>query len=444
MFGPPWTIPLEFPMFQVTAYLLARIGWMDIDLSCRVAGLFYYYLSALFLYMFCRTVFRDKMVCWCIILFYLWSPFIILFSRNCMIDFTSVAWALGYMLLFRQWLQKTDSVLLAVLTLLTGCLAYLTKITTMAAYVIPIGCFIIKHFWIQGKNFRGVVTYLYNKKHIFLWTLCCVFVPVIIGYLWVIYTDQIKTASAYTTRFTSENLKQWNFGTWEQRMQFSHWWTITYRIISQIVPYIFFLFPVGVFFGFRKYSEDGRILFLTALAGVFLPIAVFFNLYWVHDYYLIAVSPLLAIVAGMGVHYMCFCCIPKRHLYLAVIAIFCAASLYKGSWLVRSNLSDHEPHIFYKQGKAIQKCTEPNERVAAESYYWNPAVLYYAKRKGFMIDQPLDKQTCQFLKDSDFSIVACYKEHPLLFSVWKYRQLLETVGEFKIYRVSDNLPNGKM
>ncbi len=441
VFGPPWRIPFDFPIFQMTAYLTAKIGGpvgINLDTSCRLTGLLYFYLSALLLYLLCRELFRRRQVTWCILLFYLWSPFMILWSRAGMIDYAAVTWALAYTLLFYRWLQRIDNILLVPGIILCGCLAYLTKATTMAAFVVPIGWFILKHLWSEVRQFEGLGKFLHKRKKVVFLILCCVFVPVAVEYAWVMYSDHIKAASPFTAAWTSSALKTWHFGTWNDRMQFEQWWIFVVRITTQIVPYGFILFPVAGLFGLQKYSEDGRELFITGIVGAFLPIAVFLNVYRVHDYYLIAITPFLAIFAGVGIHYLCFQRLQGRHLILIMLAFLCIVSFYKGSWFVRTVLSYHGEHDYCKIGEAVQKWTLPNERVMVTDRCWNPNILYYSRRKGFMfVKKPTEEFPYQFLKKNGFTTIVCKKEHPALFSAWKYRRLLETVADFKIFRVSD-------
>lgn len=441
IFGPPWRLPMEFPTFQITAFFVAKIGWADIDASCRITGLLYYLLSAVLLYFFCVAVFREKRVSWCVLLFYLWSPYMLFWSRTSMIDYASVAWSLGYALLFYQWLQKTDSVLLALSTVFVGCLAYLTKITTMAAYVVPIGWFILRHFRTKGKNVRGLITYVQEKKYVFVYTLCCVFVPVITGYAWVVFSDYVKASSPFTAPWVSANIADWNFGTWDQRMNLSNWWKIINITYSQLIPYGFLILPVAGLAGLRKYSENKKGLFIASLAGAFLPIAVFFNLYKVHTYYLIAITPFAAIIAGVGADYILGHQIFRRPLIIALVLLIGTASFYKGTWFFRTILSSSETPPLYQVGKAVQRLTVPGEYVAVADSTWDSTILFYARRKGFMLHRPHDNFTYRFLKENNFTIVVCKKEYPALFSAWKHRKLLDTVAGFKIYRVFDNSLN---
>src|SRR5262245_48647987 len=59
IYGPPWQIPFEFPLFQATAALISKIGIGNIGLACRLAALLYFYLTAVILFFLCKEIFAD-------------------------------------------------------------------------------------------------------------------------------------------------------------------------------------------------------------------------------------------------------------------------------------------------------------------------------------------------------------------------------------------------
>lgn len=66
VFGPPWRLPLEFPVFQVSAYLLTKMGITNIDVACRATNITSFCLSAFFLYLLCNLHFRTVAIPTCI------------------------------------------------------------------------------------------------------------------------------------------------------------------------------------------------------------------------------------------------------------------------------------------------------------------------------------------------------------------------------------------
>jgi hypothetical protein len=129
-------------------------------------------------------------------------------------------------------------------------------------------------------------------------------VPFVASLLWTRWADAIKAAQPATVALTSSALTTWNYGTWGQRATWDSWGEILGRIVSTVLPVAFAVTPLLAIPFFRGADRRLRLVVLTALMGLILPIAVFFNLYWVHDYYLIATTPALAVLGACGIAWL--------------------------------------------------------------------------------------------------------------------------------------------
>ena len=441
--GPPWQVPFEFPTFQLSAFLLANVTDLGLDTVCRLTSLFYFYLSALLLYLLCRAALKERAVVWMTTLFYLWSPFTVLWSRSCMIDYASVAMALGYLLLFHYWVQGQRGLLPVLAIIILGCLSYLTKITTMAAFAPWVILFAAKSCLAGLRSFGNMASYVRLKRRELISLLCFILFPIAVGYLYTSYTDQIKAASPFTAALTSQGLQGWNFGALSMRLELRNWLVIAFRLVTQVIPYAFFVMPFVALCRLGQYSVEERVFLLGAVAGVCLPIAVFFNLYVVHDYYLIAISPLLSLLVGVGldstVRYVRAQSSSVRIMLFAIFIVLGVFSLYEGSEFTRTIMTYNKKPLYCQIGETLQRLTDPREHIMITDFQWDSSILYYSRRKGFMFyfAPPDEKFPYSFLKQNGFTVVVCKNEYPALFSAWQHRKLLDEVGDFRIYRVSD-------
>src|SRR5215211_4138417 len=55
-YGPPWQIPIEFPLFQAVAAIIFKAGLGNLDFACRLTALLCFYLSAFFLHLLCKKI----------------------------------------------------------------------------------------------------------------------------------------------------------------------------------------------------------------------------------------------------------------------------------------------------------------------------------------------------------------------------------------------------
>jgi 4-amino-4-deoxy-L-arabinose transferase-like glycosyltransferase len=145
IFGPPWQIPMEFPIYQVTVFIFMKIfGMTNIDLGCRLISFIYFYLSAIALLCLCKAFFKDSKIYLTIFFYYLFSPHTLFWSRAALPDFASVFFGLMYILFFVKWMTFSKKILNVyfLLAIITGILGYLCKSTSMFPVVIVLAFFI--------------------------------------------------------------------------------------------------------------------------------------------------------------------------------------------------------------------------------------------------------------------------------------------------------------
>jgi hypothetical protein len=445
VFGPPWTIPFEFPIYQLTAAFIVKLGVGNIDMAGRIATILYFYLSAFFLFLICQK-YLGKIASTCVLLFYIWSPFTILWSRNFTIDYASVAFSMGYFYYFTRWLDDSQRVIPFLLSIAFGVLAFLTKVTTLPVVLVPMAYLALKRISAILKEKKDRLGQYIKDNIIFIACLTTIFlIPFVPFFFWLRYSDAVKASSEFTRPLTSTGLSEWNFGTWTQKTSIRNWAKIIRLIVKYVVTFpglVFLIF--GPVLHFRSSRKGGEFVAIFAL-GALLTVFTFFNLYWVHDYYLMAVSPSISIVAG-------FCCYLmlakvlnddfklKRWFYMPILII--VVSLFSTGdylrWSIEASYDDpRDPTL--NLAKTIRDNTTENDYViVADVFNWTPQYLYYAKRKGFMLWYFEGDKSNIFFKTHNFTTVVHSEPHEKLFSNWKYKKLLAVYDKFKVERVSDN------
>jgi 4-amino-4-deoxy-L-arabinose transferase-like glycosyltransferase len=444
--GPPWTIPFEFPVFQLTAAFIVKLGVSNIDLAGRIAALLYFYISAGFLYLICEK-YLGTIPAVCILLFYLWSPFTILWSRNFMIDYASVAFSMGYFYYFSKWLDNGRKIIHFLLSIILAVFAYLIKVTTLPVVLIPMIYFGLKNIGSSLKKMNYQFRPYLKSNSSFLAGMILIFlIPIIPFLFWLRFADALKSASEFTGVLTSASLSDWNYGTWIQKLSIQEWAVIMQRIVLKIItlPCCFFLIVGPLFYSKGSVKGSGNFVAIFG-AGILITIFIFFNLYWTHDYYLMAVSPSISIVAGF------FCYLAVRRflknrfklkkwfylpLFLIVVSIVSTGDYLKWSYEVSY---DDPWDQTLNLARIIRENTTVNDYViVADAFNWTPQYLYYAQRKGFMLWQFEGDQSNHFFKKYNFTTVVHAKPHAKLFSNWKYKEKLAEYKKFKIVRVSDD------
>lgn len=135
VFGPPWTLPFEFPLFQASASVLIRIG-LTPEVALRGLGLVSFLVSAWLLWVILdrhATHRAAKIALAC----YAFSPFALLWSRTSMIEYFAVVGALAFVLGILEWHVGHGRRWL-LLAVCGGSMAALVKLTTAVFWVAPV------------------------------------------------------------------------------------------------------------------------------------------------------------------------------------------------------------------------------------------------------------------------------------------------------------------
>ncbi len=424
VFGPPWRLPIEFPVFQIVAALLVKAGVDNIDVACRLANLLFFYLSAAALYALCRTSIESRSATVCILLTYVWLPFTIFWSRTAMIDYASVAFALAYLYWLSQWVERRG-VLPWLLATGCGALTCLTKPTTLPIVAIALSWMA----WRRRDKWRELLPGL----------LAAIVIPLMVGALWGEYADRIRRGSPATAWLTTDVLRSWSLGTWAQRSQWNNWRLILDRLESTFLPAGYAVFPlVGLVRALRARS-NGAAFVITMVLGAFVAVVVFFNLYREHNYYLMAVSPAVAIATGFGVHWLweLIRYAPARWV-LAIVGL-CVWQWNAQAYLAPAFSVRYEDDLTYRVGRAIAEVTAPDERIIVEDHDWFPDYLYYAQRKGLMwggIADVAAEPRAELLESDRFTTIVCLRHGSEAARFWPHQQLVRQVGPVSIYKVS--------
>jgi hypothetical protein len=368
--GPPFEVPLEFPLFQALAVIPLKLQ-LPPDTALRMTGLACFLATALLLYGFVRHVAGAPAAIAAMIAFVV-SPFALLWSRTSMIEYLATAGGVGFAWMTILWREERRPGH-AALALGAGAVAMLVKPTTGIFWILPALA------WRTPDARRARE---WGRSLLSPTLAAIVGIPLLLGLLWTRHADAVKDAHEATRMLTSESLRTWNFGTLDQREMLSNWGTIWNRFADWVIgnPALFLL-PVSALAAWRS---GQRAFWLAIALAVVLPPAVFFNLYVVHDYYLVAVTPAAAALVGLGAGWIWsnLAGTPAR-----AIAAACAVVLV--FWVLDSTDSYWKAAYREDLGRAIpvskplKRATDPDElALVASAGGWSPEYLYYARRRG--------------------------------------------------------------
>jgi 4-amino-4-deoxy-L-arabinose transferase-like glycosyltransferase len=376
VFGPPWQVPFEFPLFQAGAAVLMDLG-VEETLALRGFSLFWFVVSAGLLYALVRPR-VGRLGANAALIVFLFTPLGIVWSRTSMIEYLAVAASLGFALAALAWRERGGGRWWALAATL-GSIAMLVKITSAVFWVVP---FALLGFARDRDAGAGRSSWRSPAA----WGL--VVVPLAIGLLWTRHADAIKAATAATTWATSANLITWNFGTLEQRLDPAAWWKAL-RPTLELTAMDLLPLALVVTAWFAVRAGQWRFWAWVAIAYA-APVVVFFNLYVIHDYYSAAIAPAAAAIVGAAVGALAGVRRPLVGIAAAGGLLVLAVAVFAVNTATRMPyaLTIYRPlqnTVLLDLAAQIAAETRPDQPVAILGRSWNPALLYFADRRGYLV-----------------------------------------------------------
>ena len=373
IFGPPWSWPMELPIYQACVSYFSSFFEISIDSSCRFISLLSFFLIIIPTFKILDFFeYDDKFKKIFLILFSI-SPIYIYQSRNSLIEVFALLLSVSFIafaLTHIKYNKKNDLIFAAIFATLAG----LQKITTFipAAFL-----FLIIDLSLVFKSKTKEHAYRFFS-HFFTF----IFVPLLIVQIWVQYSDLIKIQNPISFEYLSSNLKEFNFrtGKWLSSLTLSFWKDTLFRTAIHDILGHRFVFLISIFFAFLCKSKRYMFFLLTFLSA---PI-IFTNLYVTHRYYLVAIG--FYLILGTTIIFakaLSFKKIrPLLYLFL-VYVIFINIKEYNHYYhplQVQKNIALE--HF----AKKINENTTTSEVIIISGVGHDPTIPYLAKRRSILFN----------------------------------------------------------
>jgi multisubunit Na+/H+ antiporter MnhF subunit len=375
IFGPNSDVPMEFPLVQAMAAVLIRLG-VEPDSAMRIVGLAGFQAAGVLL---CVLVLRwhGQLATIVVLALFEFSPFGLAWGAAALIDFPAVALSLGMVVGLDAWF-RTGSRLGLLLGAISGWLAFLVKATTPPAWCVLVAVSALTAYLLTRSWSRIATGFLAGPA-----------VGTAIGVAWIRYGDSVKARNPLTQFLISRTMHDWNFGTLDQRLDPGAYEQILLRVNSEIAGPLalgIVLAVLGIILAPTKVERIRRAGWLGTAAAAPL---LFFNLYHVHNYYLIGIFPAIIATVGIGIVAVA----QRIRANTAWVAAAGTALVVVGSALPQNDMlqwiTSPAPN---PGGERIRAATNTNDLIAVLGCDdWDPTTLYSADRRGLMLrDNNLD------------------------------------------------------
>lgn len=374
VFGPNSNVPMEFPLFQAIASIGVSAG-LPAVVASRLLGLLSFQAVAVLLFLLLRRWSGRRVAVLAVGLFE-FLPFGLFWGAASLIDFFSVALALLMVWGLQHWFETGHRWPL-VIGVLASWAAFLVKVTTAPTWgllLLAVSAIIITRLGWAATWKRLLVGFAAGPG-----------VGLLASIGWTVYADSIKAANPLTAFLTSSALRDWNFGTIVQRLTPNTWLHIGERVVFEMavpvaVPLLLGIAALIFLRGNPRLALLGWML--TAISG---PL-VFTNLYYVHDYYFIAIYPAIVAIVAIGISWT-ISAVPNPQVRLVVVGLLVVGAIFS---VVLSPAARADIAGLVKSAPltpatiALRDHTEPGSLIVTVGCDWDPSLFFNAEREGVM------------------------------------------------------------
>lgn len=386
--GKPWSTPVEFPLYQWIVAGAVRLLGTPLDQTGRFFSLVFFYLGFFPLFFLLKYLGRDPRDRFFLMAFVLGAPIYLFWSRTFMIE--SLAWflSLSYLAACAKTFESKATAFLLAASIL-GTLAGLVKITTFLGFMFPAFLLMVGFAWNKGGGrLRAQALSRMLIRGVLIFGL-----PLGAAWSWTKYSDQLKILNPLAAGFLSTNTR-WIFGTLDQRLSPSTWREIFdhSHLINLLGSYNPWTIPVPILLVLAFLAmvlSPKRIQLALCFLFFLIPVLVFTNLYFVHDYYFYANDVFFSLLLGLAL--LSFFEYAKTRFITTVLlgAILALFAVFYSEYLSAYNPLVKTPTLQIVQ--FIKDHTSEKGVLLINGLDWDPTLPYYSERRALMdsADSPL-------------------------------------------------------
>ena len=370
--GPPWAIPLEFPLYQWIVAAVSYASGMSIDQAGRLVSLVMTWLTLVPLEILLRQFGLRPAQRLLVAGLYLINPIYIFWGRAVLIETTAVFFSLMSLALGATAERSRRRLVGAALC---GAVAGMMKITTLLPYLLVLGCLFV------GRARQARFERNSTRAAMLRFALIAV-VALGAGIAWTRYADHVKESNpiaAATLR--SETLLKWTFGPPEQRLELFEWGRLAKHVVLHGIGWALPAFALLIVVAVPS-ARRGEAA--ACLAGAVVAPLVFMNLYVVHNYYAAANELLLIVAVGLVVCGLFGA--NQERTWAAFAACVLGAvqmtSVYCADYLpVQTIVPGEVPRL----AEICRQACPADKMLVVIGTDWSPELPYYAERRALMI-----------------------------------------------------------
>jgi hypothetical protein len=379
IFGPPWSVPLEFPLYQWLVARLAGATGVSLVSAARLVGIGFFLSALPALYGLASLVERDPRRRVLLPAAVLTAPVCLFYSRAFMIESCAAALAVWFLYAHVRSLQL-PAWRWTFAAMVFGVLSALVKVTTFALFGIPAALYTLHRIWAAIRRAPAEPAGP-GIGRLFAASALPAALAMVATLWWIKFSDGIKGANPFSVMFMSQNLTAWNYGTMAQRLEPAFWLGVGRQLgLGAVSPWALVLLLAGLL----PIASSYRRAALLCAAGVLIGPLLFSNLYAIHEYYYYPSAFFAAAAAGIVLAGILEA--PRLGLPVKIAVLLAFAGLQAANFdREYATTLKHPPAPPPALVELVRQSTPEDGIVVVYGWDWNALIPYYAQRRAILI-----------------------------------------------------------
>lgn len=376
--GAPWSVPYEFPFFQLLVAGLARLTGLPLDSTGRLVSYLFVVLMIIPVRMLARAWKLDDSYVRVFTILLLASPIYLFWGTTFLIE-TFVVFFCLWFLAEVELATRSSHWMPLVLSVCCGIVGALGKITTFVPFVCLAGLILLNDLMKRFRRQESLLRPILIGGAITL-------LPFTLFEIWTRFADSQKRKNPIAIHMVSTlpSTRRWYLGTWGQVFSVDMLETLLRAATDTlgVLALPILIASAALALSYKIVDRRNGIIFFGALGGFLLPFVLFANSHIVHNYYdtenaiflICAISIVVSRLFSTG---------HRQGGYNLLALIVASQLVWFGLFFVR-DIRHPLDRPLLAIAQAIDEKTDPEGVVVIYGQEWSSVIPYYARRRALM------------------------------------------------------------
>lgn len=375
LFGPPWSAPFEFPIYQGLVAALAGFSGWPLEQCGRAVALLFFYLTLPALYLVQENLPIPRARWGWLPALVALSPVYLFYSRTFMIESCALCAGAWFLLAYGRALTRATPGWIATAAIL-GAVAGLVKATTFAVFLAGAAGLTVQACLKARREVSPG-----GLRRVALGALAVLLPVLIVTVAWTRYADVVKESNPLSAALSSDRLHEFLLGGWQRRTDPAAWAALGRNLQVAVLGGANTV--LALVLGLLLWPGRRRVFLALASCSAAAPLLLF-NLHAVHDYYFYASGVFALAALAVGWSNLLDAPGVSRVAGYATIGLSLVLQLtaYHSTYgRLQREPSRPGPEI----ARLLEATTQPDEIVLIVGQDWNPVIPYHAHRRAIMV-----------------------------------------------------------